>query len=265
MKKFKCLLNCGIVFLLISLLPVFGCSALKYEDFTIGYLNYRFYRDRPSEAMVVDLTQKGFEEANEIVIPPYADGKIVKSIGVTQYIGSSHLWSRIMESVYIPYTIDGVVRECIGHNSEKLSKIVVSSNKLMKHLEQKNGTLYFFSENVKYYITSLATNDEKIKYQMLNAWSNFNILPANVSFMFNYNGSPNDDYFYIDNFGYGEKIMTPPYCPVREGYEFGGWYKESECINKWDFKTDTLPQAQFDDEEQEIYQETKLYAKWIKI
>ena len=34
--------------------------------------------------------------------------------------------------------------------------------------------------------------------------------------------------------------------------------------SKWDFETDALPQAQVDDQGQEIYQETKLYAKWIK-
>ena len=45
---------------------------------------------------------------------------------------------------------------------------------------------------------------------------------------------------------------------------FDGWYKEAECINVWNFETDTLPDAQYDEEGEEIYQETKLYAKWMQ-
>ena len=45
---------------------------------------------------------------------------------------------------------------------------------------------------------------------------------------------------------------------------FYGWYKEPECVNLWDFEIDRLPKAQYDEEGTETYQETKLYAKWIK-
>ena len=55
----------------------------------------------------------------------------------------------------------------------------------------------------------------------------------------------------------------PPY-PQREGYEFGGWFKEPECQNIWDFGKDTLPQQKLDEEGKEIYQETRLYAKWYE-
>lgn len=82
--------------------------------------------------------------------------------------------------------------------------------------------------------------------------------------MFNYIGAPNDGYFFINDFERGGLIEDTPYEPQREGYTFGGWYKDAECKNKWDFETDTLPEQIFDDEGKEIYQETKLYAKWIK-
>ena len=52
-----------------------------------------------------------------------------------------------------------------------------------------------------------------------------------------------------------------------EGYTFGGWYKEPECINEWDFGTDVLPEERTEineeGEEEVVYQETKLYAKWL--
>ena len=60
-------------------------------------------------------------------------------------------------------------------------------------------------------------------------------------------------------------VITIRLCiAIQVGNTFGGWYKEPECINEWNFETDTLPQAQYGEEGKELYQETKLYAKWIK-
>ena len=50
----------------------------------------------------------------------------------------------------------------------------------------------------------------------------------------------------------GNKI-TEPTAPSEDGYTFGGWYKEAECTNKWDFGTDVLNDN------------ITLYAKWTEI
>ena len=94
--------------------------------------------------------------------------------------------------------------------------------------------------------------------------------PANVSYYYNYEGSANDGYYWIDDCEYGGIIEYIPPEPKREGYEFGGWYKEAECINAWNFDTDTLPEEKkeleaYGDGFREVtsYQETILYAKWV--
>ena len=45
---------------------------------------------------------------------------------------------------------------------------------------------------------------------------------------------------------------TKPADPIREGYDFGGWYKESSCTNIFDFMSD------------EIMSDTTIFAKWYK-
>ena len=79
------------------------------------------------------------------------------------------------------------------------------------------------------------------------------LLKANVSYYLNYD---ENNYYYIDYYENGEKILYIPPIPQRDGYTFGGWFKEAECINQWNFDTDTL---QLSEETQEI----KLYAQWI--
>lgn len=45
-------------------------------------------------------------------------------------------------------------------------------------------------------------------------------------------------------------VTAPTENPTREGYTFGGWYKETGCINAWDFAADT------------VKSDVTLYAKW---
>jgi uncharacterized repeat protein (TIGR02543 family) len=44
--------------------------------------------------------------------------------------------------------------------------------------------------------------------------------------------------------------LSEPAPPTREGYVFGGWYREAGCVNAWIFASDA------------IYANTTLYARW---
>ena len=50
---------------------------------------------------------------------------------------------------------------------------------------------------------------------------------------------------------YGD-LVTIPNMPVLQGFIFEGWFKEEDCINEWDFATET------------ITDDLTLYAKWTE-
>ena len=67
-----------------------------------------------------------------------------------------------------------------------------------------------------------------------------------VTFDLNYTGAPAAATSQVNS---GDEI-TKPTDPTREGYTFGGWYKEAACTTVWDFDTDT------------VTGNITLYAKW---
>ena len=90
-----------------------------------------------------------------------------------------------------------------------------------------------------------------------------NLTPANISFFFNYENNPNEGYFFIDLLEESGKLNKLPYDPKREEYIFDGWYKETECINEWNFDTD-IATIEYDENGERIYEEICLYAKWMR-
>ena len=67
--------------------------------------------------------------------------------------------------------------------------------------------------------------------------------------------------------GYDALLTAQPFpVPTYEGYTFDGWYKEKECINKWDFTTNKTGDELIIEEEDQYneYLGIYLYAKWIK-
>ena len=47
--------------------------------------------------------------------------------------------------------------------------------------------------------------------------------------------------------------LNLPQDPVRDGYNFAGWFKEEECLNEWNFDEDI------------VEEDITLYAKWIEV
>jgi uncharacterized repeat protein (TIGR02543 family) len=68
----------------------------------------------------------------------------------------------------------------------------------------------------------------------------------------NYSTDINGGYYRLDNIESGERIPEPP-APGREGYDFMGWYVDSDLTQRWNFNNI------IDLSEDEVY---RLYGSW---
>lgn len=220
-----------------------GSRNEEWGDFTVS-----FYKDRTA-AYITGLTEQGQRQKN-IVIPTAIDGATVVALGEKAlYLGPKlREWhSDKLEKIFLT----GYVKIVYGTFDD--------CPNLEKAISVYGGS---FDNTCKQYYA----NELYLKFVEINPSSKNNIGRANVSYFFNYETDENQGYYWVDDYDYGSKIEYVPDDPVREGYTFGGWYKEEKCVNKWDFERDTLPEEKTEldenDRKQIAYQETALYAKW---
>ena len=250
MKKLKRFLTIGLSFLLTLCVSIsfVGCLLKKYDTYNSEYFIYQVSREN-GEAYIVGLTDFG-KEQEYLVVPEFLDGRKVNCISEGQF------------DIYETQKTYGEPED-INYESEKLKKVFIVSNIAVVNAWLSSG---LFSKKEVFYISNSEAKLKNYVYRtkLKGEIDSDVVTAANVSYYYNYENAPNDGYYWIDNYGYGEEIEYIPANPIRDGYTFGGWYKESECISIWDFETDSLPQGKYDENEVRIYQETKLYAKWIK-
>ena len=249
MKKGIQLLSMILCF--IVLFPLTGCGLRLYESeyfiYTVGYDSNR--------VSILGLTDKGREQ-EYLVIPEKIDGKEVVALSYDDY-NEKKIEEKFGDKKYSGLRSDNIKKMFV------VPTVTVKSGRFFQYVKDCIEVFYVSNE------VRLQDNLQHYTYYYTNYNVEYNRrsegIAANISYYYNYEQAPNNGYYWIDNYKYGEKIEYIPPIPERDGYAFDGWYKESDCINKWDFETDALPQAQVDDQGQEIYQETKLYAKWISV
>lgn len=210
--------------------------------------NSRFQDTEDESVAIIGFTNEGLEK-EVLDIPREINGKPVHYIGLRdegflRSYDSYHVYSENLRKIYIHDNI----KEIAYFYGSEVDVMCCSYDFDVK----SEGEV--FVKKIYVYAETYAENTYSDEFA-----------PANIVFMNNYSSEVNGGYYRLDNVAYGEKVHIPP-APEREGYMFGGWHKEPECISEWDFETDTLPEEKTeineDGEEEMIYQETVLYAKW---
>ena len=194
-------------------------------------------------------------------------------------------WRDSFESYYAIFTdsrykVEEVFSPCVGLDHNDAWKIFLST--IIEYGYGGKITFYFYNNcfNIfkekeeeirkergeRIFTFHLDEYVDRLKfYEKQGGTRAYEIVKANTVYMFNYDNAFNGGVFAVDNYSYGEKIAEYRDKPLRDGFTFTGWYKEPECINKWDFENDTLPTVEYDEEGNPTeYIETKLYAGWQK-
>lgn len=221
-----------------------SCNAFNPKEYETEYFIYHNWNN--SWVEIVNLTDKG-KQQEFLILPLEIDGVPVIAISNSTAFGHKETqWnSNKLEKIYVLKHYDVLYDSNVFDGCINLSKIISP-----------------------YMNSGLPTPPTAKMYQPRipheNRYADVEgAAPANVSFLWNFEDAENEGYYWIDDLDYGEKITLIPDEPIRKGYRFTGWYKEPECINLWDFSSDTTPVEQFDDDGNLIYQETCLYAGWI--
>lgn len=252
MKKLKKIFILSLVLIQIALSSIcFSGCVSKIQFYQNEYFIYsKGEVDNKEVIEIYGLTDLG-KEQKYLVIPKTIDGIPVFSIGCRFGIhktvdreygeGHSNFQSDIIEKIFIA---EGITI---------LSPAFMSSYiNCFDNCPNLKKVFYLCSTKC-----SCSCNHTQKTYDCYFAG-----YTANVSYLYNYDNAPNNNYYWIDSY-YNTVIEYIPQNPVRDGYVFDGWYKEAECLTPWNFDTDVVS-LQYDENGIYNYNETRLYAKWIK-
>ena len=244
MKRLFAVLVC---FTLLSCLT--GCNFGRLND---NLVDENFFCIIKDESNVAVGNVKTYPESGAVFFPAQVQGYTVSQVGFNSglgfggngYLHTSGENGIIIERCYFPHTIKE-----IGDGYMKLT-----SGNLKIFYCGEVVDLGYFRPNRDTAIYVPAENYEAFNNVLSEGYSQ-NLLKANVSYHLNYD---ENNYYYIDYYENGEKISYIPPIPQRDGHTFGGWSKEADCIDQWDFQEDTILLT----EEQTV---VNLYAKWTTL
>jgi len=264
MKKFLALVLC-LTLVLTCFTALLGCSGFRtytHGDWVIKHIGN-------GECLIKSLSKEG-KKKEVLIFPTEVAGK--KVVGTTYNPGG--FFGEGVETIHAPnlkrlYFTDYVDIDCCAFYFSSAVSVF-----LMYDIKDD------LSNFLRVYSCSYVKNT--VDYKKINS-----ALIANVSYYYNYENAPFEGFYWLDDYGdrrwvddqsvqNDEIIKYPPADPTRDGYEFAGWYKEPECINKWNFETDVVPAKKyepvlgpfdnlFERKRKYVYVETALFAKWEKV
>ena len=251
-----------LVIILFSMFLFSSCEVSQYkrEQFEDEYYQYELIKKKvlgsEYDCYIVGLTDLGKSQTH-LVLPEFFENYRILGIGYqdnsglmsTDIIGNFE--TEMLERLYLNLVPKG--------DPIKWVKVYDFSIPNAYIVIWKTGFQTLYINNHKGYIYGYNYYLKEITAQSTNEYIS---KVGNVSYMYNYDNSPNDGYYWVDNYTNNSIEFIPP-APIRDGYEFQGWYKEPECLNAWNFETDVLgDDIIITDVKINVYTGTYLYAKW---
>lgn len=260
MKKIFILLSMLILSIILS-----SCKTwvpYDLEECESGYFKYHIYEGWGNErtyVYLVGLTELG-KQQKELTMPKYIDGLKIDGLGYERPVGGKlPIFGGMQAGNEVVYFDSEGYSGKIFFNTFYLGDL--GNFYLLCH----ESEIVIWKDNITLYNVGTAIVGYNFCHNNFNK-RNINYKLANVSYMYNYQNSPYEGYYWVDSYD-SELITFIPPNPEREGYKFEGWYKEEDCINKWDFNIDKTGEELIIEENSQYneYPGIYLYAKWVKM
>lgn len=245
-----------------SLLMLEGCLLYgERGEITVGDLVYKHIKTNSDEYYcVVGLSEEG-KQKSVITIPNIVNELKVKKNGFLRSktpvgcISSNNLEIIYIEK-YLEFAHTYFFKDC-----PKLKKIIC--------LEFEDKVNECYDYNPQYIINNHNKNNEERKRLPVYVFPSKDYIEDEQNILYSYANIiyyiDIETVYYIDFIDNG-KIENFPKNPIREGYKFMGWYKEIECVNKWNNEIDNLNEITYSDDKKTLkFYINKLYAKWENI
>lgn len=252
-----CFFMATIMCVILLIVGLTSCEAVeKRENYTEENGWMALIRDEDSKTAKLIGNKKESIVKGEAVLPSSIKGYQIEYINAPYkgYSFNVSYFDFIPDKLFVPGVNYRFSREIsFPKANKKIIFLGIDTKNYSNGFNLANdfGTHYPYARKAKFYVAGKYIYDFKQKY---DAYTTGSFYSANVSYYYNYEDAPNGGYCWIDDLDEGEKIKTIPQEPEREGYVFGGWYLEKQCLTKFDFDTYTMDGSG----------ELELFAKWIK-
>ncbi len=245
-----------LIFSLLFIFVLAGCNN-KFDPFKSvisGDFIYTHLDSDEGHCRIIGLSEEG-NRKEVVVFPSILDGYIVDGLGASWAYGKSsgEIIITNAKKIYFPsdYTLFVPLNLESNHNNEEIKVYIVEIDFINYYyymdISQENiGWNNLFVTEIVFDIFYSEYNEDVMKLEK-----------ANVVYYVD------DKPYFIDDCD-GTLTNAIPPTPYKEGYEFIGWYKEQECLNKWNFERDIIAKKEYDNEGNYIFKETRIYAKWEK-
>lgn len=237
----KCFVKSSIIkliccaFLITTLsISLTGCNIQDIGDFSVNLTGYS------KTYTIKDISRTG-KNKEELVIPKEINGIQVARLG-TAHTPSFH--SPNLKKIFWAGDQKLLSKQIIDI-CPKLDTVVFTSAMPTSYKE-------FFSKDYAWAFESNNKTNNLMRIILLNEVKEWmighedlyfvpdyviNSPSPNVYFYYNFMNSKNSGYLWIDYLENGERLITLPLEPTREGYEFTGWYIDQICTKKVNLQT----------------------------
>ena len=246
---------CLLISIITFVLTLTSCSnSPRRTIYESGYFQYKILdidRDGVKEILIMGLTEEG-KQQETIVIPTVIDEYEVVSLGHNNgFQGEQgYIYSYNLRKIYITNHIKNIGNDLFFNSNDGIERTLFIGNAYGR--DYRWDSILDSFDNI-----FLAKKIKEINFPSSEDFDN-KCSYANVLYDLNYG---ENNIFLVDDCD-GTTVNVLPPNPIRQGYNFIGWYKEPECINLWDFENDIVPAKECNENGEYILKETILYAKW---